>query len=118
MMMEAKIDQDIIPQLARQQTAEGPLNVNIDFLPSAAPDLSWEGGELSIRYEMDKLNFNWRMNQMNFTFVPGDIEFTMTQRQMSSSNMWAVRCTSPPPLIQIMSPLICRHNRRDRSCIS
>ena len=24
MMMEAKIDQDIIPQLARQQTAEGP----------------------------------------------------------------------------------------------
>ena len=68
MMMEAKIDQDIIPQLARQQTAEGPLNVNIDFLPSAAPDLSWEGGELSIRYEM------------NFTFVPGDIEFTMTQR--------------------------------------
>ena len=80
MMMEAKIDQDIIPQLARQQTAEGPLNVNIDFLPSAAPDLSWEGGELSIRYEMDKLNFNWRMNQMNFTFVPGDIEFTMTQR--------------------------------------
>ena len=80
MMMEAKIDQDIIPQLARQQTAEGPLNVNIDFLPSAAPDLSWEGGELSIRYEMDKLNFNWRMNQMNFTFVAGDIEFTMTQR--------------------------------------
>ena len=73
MMMEAKIDQDIIPQLARQQTAEGPLNVNIDFLPSAAPDLSWEGGELSIRYEMDKLNFNWRMNQMNFTFVPGDL---------------------------------------------
>ena len=42
MMMEAKIDQDIIPQLARQQTAEGPLNVNIDFLPSAAPDLSWD----------------------------------------------------------------------------
>ena len=37
MMMEAKIDQDIIPQLARQQTAEGPLNVNIDFLPQRRP---------------------------------------------------------------------------------
>ena len=80
MMMEARIDQDVIPQLARQETAGQPTNVNIDFLPGAAPDISWDGGELNIRYEMDKLNFDWRLNQMNFTFVPGDIEFTMTQR--------------------------------------
>lgn len=79
MMMEAKI-KDVIPQLARQQTAGEPVNNNIQFLPSAAPDISWDGGELSIRYEMDKLNFDWRMGQMDFTFVPGDIEFTMTQR--------------------------------------
>lgn len=94
------------------------MNVNIDFLPSAAPDLSWEGGELSIRYEMDKLNFNWRMNQMNFTFVPGDIEFTMTQRPDVIIKYVGGPLYVPPPLIQIMSPLICRHNRRDRSCIS
>ena len=80
MMMEARIDQDVIPQLARQQTMGEPNNGNIDFLPSAAPDISWTGGEMNIRYEMDKLNFDWRLNQMNFTFVPGDIEFTMTQR--------------------------------------
>lgn len=80
MMMEARIDQDVIPQLARQETMGQPTNVNINFLPGAAPDISWSGGELNIRYEMDKLNFDWRINQMNFTFVPGDIEFTMTQR--------------------------------------
>ena len=80
MMMEAKIDQDVIPQLARQQTMGEAQNVNIDFLPDTGPDISWTGGEMSIRYEMDKLNFDWRMNQMEFTFVPGDIEFTMTQR--------------------------------------
>lgn len=80
MMMEAQIHQDVIPQLARQSTMGEPTNVNIDFLPSAAPDISWEGGEKSIRYEMDKLNFDWRMDQMQFTFVPGDIEFTMKQR--------------------------------------
>ena len=80
MMMEAKIDQDIIPQLAKQQNLGEPNNVNIDFLPSVGPDINWDGGELSIRYEMDKLNFDWRMEQMSFTFVPGDIEFTMTQR--------------------------------------
>ena len=80
MMMEARIDQDVIPQLARQQTMGQPTNVNVEFLPTVGPDISWDGGEMSIRYEMDKLNFDWRMEQMSFTFVPGDIEFTMTQR--------------------------------------
>lgn len=80
MMMEARIDQDVIPQLAKQQNLGEPNNVNIEFLPRVGPDISWDGGEMSIRYEMDKLNFDWRMEQMSFTFVPGDIEFTMTQR--------------------------------------
>ena len=80
MMMEAKINQDVIPQLAKQQNLGNPANLNIDFLPSTGPDISWDGGELSIQYQMDKLNFDWRMEQMNFTFVPGDIEFTMAQR--------------------------------------
>lgn len=79
MMMEAKI-KNVVPQLAKQQTMGELVNSNIQFLPSAAPEISWDGGELSIRYEMDKLNFDWRMGQMDFTFVPGDIEFTMTQR--------------------------------------
>ncbi len=80
MMMEARIDEDVIPELARQKTMGQPVNLNIDFIPKAGPDISWDGGEMSIRYEMDKLNFDWRMEQMHFTFVPGDIEFTMTQR--------------------------------------
>ena len=80
MMMEAKIDGEVIPQLARQATLPSPADVNIQFLPSVGPDISWNGGELNIRYEMDKLNFDWRMEQMQLTFVPGDIEFTMTQR--------------------------------------
>ena len=80
MMMEARIDQDVIPQLAKAQNLGQPTNVNIDFIPTTGPDISWDGGEMSIRYEMDKLNFDWRMEQMSFTSVPGDIEFTMTQR--------------------------------------
>lgn len=80
MMMEARIDQDVIPQLAKQQNIGNPTNVNIEFLPTVGPDISWDGGEMSIRYEMDKLNFDWRMEQMSFTFVPGDIEFTVTQQ--------------------------------------
>ena len=80
MMMEAKIDQDVIPQLAQQKTVDQPAQLGIQFLPEVGPDISWSGGEMSIRYEMDKLNFDWRMNQMQFTFVPGDIEFKVTQQ--------------------------------------
>lgn len=80
MMMEAKIDQDVIPQLAQQKTVDQPAQLGIQFLPEVGPDISWTGGEMSIRYEMDNLNFDWRMNQMQFTFVPGDIEFKVTQQ--------------------------------------
>ena len=80
MMMEAKIDQDVIPQLAQQKTVDQPAQLGIQFLPEVGPDISWTVGAMSIRYEMDKLNFDWRMNQMQFTFVPGDIEFKVTQQ--------------------------------------
>ena len=80
MMMEAKIDQDVIPQLAQQKTVDQPAQLGIQFLPEVGPDISWTGGEMSIRYEMDKLNFDWRMNQMQFTFVHCDSEFKVTQQ--------------------------------------
>ncbi len=80
MMMEATVDGQVIPNLARQAVLERPADLNLQFLPSVAPEISWNGGELNVQYEMDKLNFDWRMEQMQFTFVPGDIEFTMTQR--------------------------------------
>ncbi len=79
-MMEAQINQDMIPQFAKQQNIGKLHNVNVQFLPKVGPDIAWEGGEINVRYEMDKLSFDWRMNQMDFTFTPGDIEFTVTQQ--------------------------------------
>ena len=55
-------------------------NVGIDFLPKVGPEITWDPGEMNIRYEMDKLNFDWKLNQASFEFTPGDIEFTVTQR--------------------------------------
>lgn len=79
-MMESTVDGTVIPQMARDAVQKPMVDLNIQFLPTTGADLSWTGGEMSIRYQMDKLNFDWRMEKMNFTFVPGDIEFTMTQR--------------------------------------
>ncbi len=79
-MMEAPAGQNVLQQIAQSSTNTGLPNINVTFLPSTGPEFSFEGGEMNIRYEMDKLNFDWRLNQMDFTFEPGDVEFTVTQQ--------------------------------------
>ncbi len=79
-MMEAPAGQNVLNQVAQSATNTGLPNINVTFLPSTGPEFSFEGGEMNIRYEMDKLNFDWRLNQMDFTFEPGDVEFTVTQQ--------------------------------------
>ena len=79
LLLEAKIGEEMISRFAMESQ-----QVNTDFamqwLPSTGPDITWDTGELNIRYEMDKLNFDWRMNSGNVEFTPGNIEFTVTQQ--------------------------------------
>ncbi len=81
LLMQAQIGQELVTQFAAEaQTQNLKTNVGIQFLPSVGPDISWDGGEMNIRYEMDKLNFDWKFGDGDFKFVPGDIEFSVTQR--------------------------------------
>ena len=79
LLLEAMIGEQLISQFAMESQ-----QVNTDFamkwLPTTGPDITWDGGELNIRYEMDKLNFDWRMDKGNVEFIPGNIEFTVTQQ--------------------------------------
>ena len=81
MLLDAKIGQDMITQFAADaQLKNYKPNVGLEFLPSAPPEITWDPGEMHIRYEMDKLNFDWRVNQPQFEFTPGDIELSVTQQ--------------------------------------
>ena len=81
MLLEAKIGEDVIGQIAAETAMKNyHQNSGIEFIPSAPPEISWDPGEMHIRYEMDKLNFDWRINQAEFEFTPGDIELSVTQR--------------------------------------
>ena len=81
MMMETKVGEDVMGQIAASAAPVGQdVNLNIQFLPKVGPEITWQGGEMNIQYEMDKLNFDWRLQKMNFEFTPGDIEFTVKQR--------------------------------------
>ena len=81
MLITAKIGEDVLGQFAAEAaTKDLKPNVGLQFLPSVPPEITWDPGEMHIRYEMDKLNFDWRVNQPKFEFTPGDIELSVTQQ--------------------------------------
>lgn len=81
LLLEAKVGEEMVTRFAEDAMMKDvKTNVGIDFLPDPGPEITWDPGEMNIRYEMDKLNINWRMNEGSFEFTPGDIEFTVTQR--------------------------------------
>ena len=81
MLLNAKLGEDVLSQFAAEAaTKDLKPNVGLQFLPSVPPEITWDPGEMKIRYEMDKLNFDWRMNEPQFKFTPGDIELSVTQQ--------------------------------------
>jgi hypothetical protein len=81
LLLKTQIGQELITQFAADSMAKNvKTNVGIDFIPTSGANLTWDPGELNIRFEMDKLNFDWKLNQPQFQFTPGDIEISVTQR--------------------------------------
>ena len=80
LMMETKLGEEVITKLAKDAYKDNIREVAMDFLPSVGPEITWDVGEMNIRYEMDKLNFDWKVNPTKFEFVPGDIEIYVKQK--------------------------------------
>ena len=81
LLLKAQVGEDVMSKFAEDAMFKDvKTNVGIQFLPDPGAEITWDPGEMSIRYEMDKLNIDWRMNEGSFEFIPGDIEFTVTQR--------------------------------------
>ena len=81
MMMKTGWGEDVMKQVASDAMMKHTkLGVAMDFIPKAPAEITWDPGEMNIRYEMDKLNFDWKISKFGFEFTPGDIEFTVTQR--------------------------------------
>ena len=80
LMMKTKLGEEVITQFSKESLMKGVQDVGIEFLPKVPPEITWDPGEMNIRYEMDKLNFDWKIGGGSFEFTPGDIELTVTQR--------------------------------------
>lgn len=81
LLLQTRLGEELVTQFAEDSMMKDvKTNVGLDFIPSEEPEITWDPGELNIRYEMEKLNFDWNVNGGNFQFTPGDIEFTVAQR--------------------------------------
>ena len=81
LLLETQVGEELVTQFSEEAMMKDvKTNVGLDFLPKGGAEITWDPGELNIRYEMDKLNIDWRMGTGDFEFTPGDIEFTVTQR--------------------------------------
>lgn len=80
LLLKAKIGEDVMNQVSAEAIGPEVKEAGLQFLPSVGPEISWDPGEMQIRYEMDKLNFDWRVNRPQFEFTPGDIELSVTQK--------------------------------------
>ena len=81
LLLETQVGQELVTQFAEEAMMKDvKTNVGIDFLPKPGPEITWDPGEMNIRYEMDKLNFDWRVSQAKFEFTPGDIEISVKQK--------------------------------------
>ena len=81
LLLQARVGRELVTQFAAEaQNKDLKTNVGIQFLPTTGPEISWDKGEINIRYEMDKMNFDWRTQNGDIQFTPGDIEISVTQQ--------------------------------------
>lgn len=80
LLLNAKIGEELVTQFAAESQPYSQVSdLGIQFLPSAAPEITWDPAEMQIRYEMDKLNFDWQFNRPEFEFIPGDVQISVKQ---------------------------------------
>lgn len=81
LLLKAKLGEDVLGQIIENRTDvfAQPKDYNIEFIPQRGVDISLEGGDLTIDYQLDKMNFDWRTQNGSIEFIPGDIEFIITQ---------------------------------------
>lgn len=91
LLLSARFGQNAVPQAVQnwQPVTQQPAEMQSvsakavsageeETMPSF--NFDWDGGDIQIRYEMDKMNVDWKITQGEFKFTPGDIEISVAQR--------------------------------------
>ena len=79
MLMDISGNNNAIADMIHQRMQD-TVETNIAFLPSVPANISWEPGDLSMKYETDRLQFDWRTNSdPQFEYTPAEVQFIVKQ---------------------------------------
>jgi hypothetical protein len=79
-LLDIHLNQDAFQRIADLRLGNNVHKTpNIKWIPDQPVDISWEPGDMTIKYETDKLNFDFKQNTTPMEFVPGDIEVIINQ---------------------------------------
>lgn len=68
-----------IPQMASQKASK-TIETVLDFLPSARPEMTWEGGTLDVNFTPDTINMDFdSTDRINFEYTPAQVQFSIKQ---------------------------------------
>ncbi len=63
------------------QRAVKSIETVLDFLPKSRPEITWEGGDVSIDFTPDKINMEWEIGKIsNYNFTYGKVELEVVQK--------------------------------------
>ena len=95
LMLDINFMDNPIPEIAMRKFLSD-VDFNIEFIPRTGPDISWEAGELSINFRMDKLDFDWNIERPQINFIPGSIEFIINEYPRVEINYVGTPIFVPP----------------------
>lgn len=78
LMLDINIMDNPIPEIAMRKFIND-VSFNLGFIPSVGPDISYDKGELSMKFTMDDLKFDWNIEGPEINFIPGSIEFIINE---------------------------------------
>lgn len=78
LMLDINIMDNPIPEIAMRKFISD-VSFNLGFIPSVGPDISYEEGEISMKFIMDDLKFDWNIERPKINFIPGSIEFIISE---------------------------------------
>ncbi len=70
---------EMLSQIFEQRVQMPTGQFQLTFLPSAGVDITYQAGNLTTSYQMDRLTFNLKLNNSDVEYIPGSVNIEVTQ---------------------------------------
>ncbi len=70
---------EMLSQIFGQRMQMPTGQFQLSFLPGAGIDITYQAGDLTTTYQMDRMAFNLKLNNSEVEYIPGSVDITITQ---------------------------------------